>query len=105
MIKEINMERLTKGIIIGVIIGLILGGVVGYFIRGSLNRGPDMRNFQITDATKNEITSFFDSTSDLNEINSYCQQNRMYCAYYCRDINPNHEICTQLQNFSRPGRQ
>jgi len=102
-------DRLMKGAIIGLIAGLILGGIIGYISHNILSRnfiGRGNFNFQIDEQTKNEITSFFESASDINEINSYCGQNRVNCAYYCRDINPNHEICKQILNFTRPiGRQ
>lgn len=97
------MEKLTKGIIIGLVIGLALGAIAGYFLHSNLNSNfiQGRGNFQIDENTKNEITSFFDSNPDSNEINSYCEQNRMYCAYYCRNINPDHEICSQFQNMNR----
>jgi len=100
------MEKLIKGIIIGVIVGLIIGGVSGYFLHNAISRNLIQRrgNFQITEAQINEVTSFFDNTLDINEINSYCGQNRQYCVYYCRNINPEHEICEEISNFSRmPG--
>ena len=99
------MEKLTKGIIIGLILGLILGTFAGYIIHDSINRNfmQGRGNFQIDEKTKNEINSFFESTSDINEINSYCEQNRMYCSYYCGNINPNNEICKQIMNSSQMG--
>jgi hypothetical protein len=103
------MEKLTKGILIGLISGLILGVLAGYLLHNTINRNgnnpfPQGReNFQIDEKTKNEITSFFQSTSDINQINSYCQQNRTYCFYYCRSINPNDQICQQIINSSQFG--
>lgn len=96
---DIKMDKLTKGIIIGLAAGLILGGIIGYILHNNINRNFILRggNFQIDEQTKQQITSFFEGTSDMNEINSYCDQNRMYCLYYCREINPNHEICSQIQ--------
>jgi hypothetical protein len=103
--KRLKMEKFKKGIILGLIIGLIIGGVGGYFIHNFLSRSfiSGRGNFQIDENTKNEITSFFDSTSDINEINSYCGQNRMYCAYYCRNINSDNEFCSIIMNSSRIG--
>jgi hypothetical protein len=98
-IKKRKME--TKSIIIGIVIGLVIGILAGYFLNNIINpiRGPG--NFQINENTKNEITAFFESTTDTNEINSYCEQNRMNCMYYCRSINPNNEICSQITNQTR----
>ena len=104
------MKDLKKGILIGIIIGLIIGVVGGYFIYTDLIHGGTSRNFpggrgnfQISDASKAEVTSFFENTTDINSINSYCQQNRMNCAYYCRTINPSNEACSSIMNFTRMG--
>lgn len=89
----------------GLITGLIIGGVGGYALHNSIGRSfiQGRGNFQIDEETKTKITSFFDSTSNMDEIKSYCEQNRMYCAYYCRNINPNHEICKELGNYTGQG--
>ena len=100
------MDKVTKDVIIGLIIGLVIGGTVGYFMHNIINNRNFTQgkgNFQIDETTQNEITSFFSSEPDVNTINTYCGQNRMYCAYYCRNINPNHEICSQYSNMSRGG--
>jgi len=99
------MNKLTKGIIIGLILGLIIGALSRYIVHNVINRNfiPGRGNFQIDENAKTEITAFFDSTSDMTEINSYCNQNRMYCSYYCRSINPVNEICNQIMNSSQMG--
>ena len=86
------------------IIFFIIGGVAGYLIgdkssksnlkQGDMtfpNNGP-----QINESVKAEITSFFESTSDTDEVNNYCQENPMYCMEYCRNINPSDDICEEL---------
>ena len=101
------MEKLKRGIIIGLVIGLISGLVIGIFagfvIRNNSNRnGVSQKDFQINDDAKNEVTSLFENSLDIAEINSYCEQNRMGCVYYCRSINPNNEMCNQM-NISQAG--
>ena len=96
------MEKQNKPItwlITGLIIGLALGGAGGYIISNNFRSANfGMRgSFQISEETKSSIVSFFDAASDMNEVTSYCNQNRMYCSYYCREINPEHEICSQIQ--------
>ncbi len=97
----------TTYLIVGLIIGLVFGGLAGYFISVHFHKAglPQRGNFQIDDATKAQITSFFDGNPTSDQINSYCQQNRMNCAYYCRTINPGNEACKTLINstFSRGG--
>jgi hypothetical protein len=97
MKKEINF------LIIGVVIGLIVGGAVGYFYARNSMRGnfPNRGNFQVDENTQNEIISFFDSITDINQIRDYCNNNRQNCFYYCRSINSEHEICKEINNFTR----
>jgi hypothetical protein len=103
-------------IIIFSLIFFIIGGIAGYFIggmggnavkgEGSFREGgPNFPNgnFQINDSVKSEITSFFESTSNTEEINNYCQNNLRYCMEYCRNINPSHEICNELNASFRGG--
>jgi len=100
------MNKLIKGIIVGLIIGLVLGCLAGYFmhnITNTRNFTQGRGNLKIDENTQNEITSFFNSDPNTDAINTYCGQNRMYCAYYCRNINPSHEICSQYPNISRGG--
>jgi len=61
---------------------------------------------QFDNATKQEVIDFFDNTNDINEIMSYCEQNRMNCFYYCTDINSEHEVCDNIMipnNGGPPG--
>lgn len=96
------MNKLTKGMIIGLVIGLILGGIAGYILHNNINRNfiQGRGSFQINEAQINEVTSFFESTSDINELRTYCENNRANCFYYCRNINPSHEICKEIINSS-----
>ena len=95
--------RTISWLVVGLVIGLIIGGVGGYIITNNFHRAgfQGRGNFQINEETKNKISSFFENKSDMNEIKSYCDQNRMYCVYYCTNINQNHEICTELGNYTR----
>lgn len=94
-----------KNLIIGLVIGLILGGIIGCLIGVNLTRNSFSRrdNFQLDEKTKNEISSFFESTTDISIIESYCNQNRFNCMYYCRSVNPNHEICSQMPMMRQGG--
>jgi hypothetical protein len=101
----------VKGIVAGLILGLIVGFLAGYFshniISGNrLGRG-NFASFELDDNTKQQITQFFESNPSQEQVNSYCQDNRMYCAYYCRSINPDYQACSSIMNFTRQegGRQ
>jgi hypothetical protein len=53
-------------------------------------------NFSITPETENEITSFFQNSPSDSEIETYCQQNPMYCQYYCMK-NTDAEFCSEFK--------
>ena len=100
------MKNSNTILIVAVVILLISNLFFGYMLLKP-KRGPDMRGFpqmQLTDEQIQEVTSFFNSTTDINEIKDYCDSNRMNCFYYCRSINPDHEICSQLMQ-GRPNSQ
>lgn len=104
LMKKIN--NATMLLIVGLVIGLIIGGIAGYLIANNIHgTGIGKGNFQINEETKTSIISFFENTSDMNEINAYCEQNRNYCFYYCMNINPNHDICSELMNPQNLGGQ
>jgi hypothetical protein len=92
-------NKLLLGIIIGIVIGLIVGGVASYFIfnnRSSRGNFGNFRNFQLNETQINEVSSFFSSNPSSADINSYCEQNRMNCLYYCRSINANDAACKNI---------
>jgi len=104
--------------VIAIVILIIIGVVVGYlyfsgffnksdrFLEGpgqfgrsdeSMVNNPD-RNLQLNDSQIEEINSFFYSNPTQEQTDSYCQQNRMNCFYYCKNINSNAEYCKQLNS-------
>jgi len=99
-----------KIIIIFVVLIIIISGVSAYFIFGHSTRrnfrGENFpneenggRNFQsLNESTKNEITSFFESSPSSSEVEYYCDKNKEYCFYYCADMNEDNEFCEELMN-------
>jgi hypothetical protein len=61
---------------------------------GQTPRNPG--EFSIDEESKTSVLNFFDNSPGIEEVKEYCQNNQMNCLYYCRDINPDHEICNQL---------
>ena len=111
---NINLMKNTNTFIIVVLILLLISNLFFGYMFFFHKSGPDFNrgNFQqmqLTDEQIQSITSLFESTSDTNEITDYCNNNRMECFYYCREINPNHEYCSQLMqgrsNFQRQDSQ
>lgn len=99
------MSKIIIWFIVGIIIGLVIGGVAGYFYAYKSPRGNfgNFNNMQISEESKSEVTSFFESNPDQATINSYCQENPNNCIYYCREMNQDNELCTQFLNMSRGG--
>jgi hypothetical protein len=114
--KEILKTKYKKksriNILLFVIIGIIIIGIVSIIAysyvfknhpktpRPNNDNGPVREDFQFNETQIDEITLFFNSTTDIDTINNYCNKNRQNCFYYCRDIDPNNEFCKQLINIS-----
>jgi len=98
-------NTLLIGIVILLLISNLFFGYMFFFHKSGpdFNRG-NFQQMQLTDEQIQSVTSFFENTSDTNEITDYCNNNRMECFYYCRTINPDHEICSQLMQ-GRPNSQ
>jgi hypothetical protein len=104
----------TNTLLIGAVIVLLIGDLFfGYMFFFHNNRpGSGFRGtgnspqMQLSDGQKQSVTSFFESTTNIDEITSYCdnQENRMLCFYYCSQVNPDHEYCSQLMQ-ERPNFQ
>lgn len=99
------MKKSVKITIIVVSILLVVGGAVfgtlyftGFFAH---NGNFPRRNFQLNESQINDMNSFFGSNPSLSEMQTYCTNNRGYCFYYCRNINPNSKICSQIANYTR----
>lgn len=75
--------------------------------RPNMDRFGEGRNFneslEINEEIQSEIISFFESTNNLDEIIQYCEDNKMYCMYYCREINPEHNVCDEMGIPTLPG--
>lgn len=68
------------------------------------NQFNGTRNFQLNESQISEINSFFNSNPSPDEVKNYCVQNMANCAYYCRNINPNNDVCKELGSYNgRPG--
>ena len=114
-------------VIIAIIIVLIVGGLgIAVYFTTDTNKFPfgdknkekpegfDYKTLngsgvqELTEEQISELQEFFYSNPSNSEIGIYCQENRMYCRYYCSQINPNHEYCENMisqRNFNRGFRE
>ena len=104
------MKKEVSYLIVGIIIGLVIGGSATYLILNNFRNHSFAKggNFNLDENTKNQITSFFESSPSQTQLDDYCNQNRMYCIYYCRQVNPSSELCAGIlnsTNFQRPSPQ
>jgi len=91
-------------LLIGVVVLLLMSnlffGYMFFFHNDDPRQGfkGDFSQMKLSDEQIQSVTSFFESTTNIGEITNYCenQENRMLCFYYCRQINTNHEYCSQL---------
>ncbi len=110
--------------VIIIILAITVMGLAGYIFLGHHERGDfkyedfrrppfrSMQNFSLNDEMKNAVITFFDSSPTIEGVKAYCEQNKMNCFYYCREVNPQYENCNELikynstnwrGNFSRGG--
>lgn len=99
-------------LLIGAVIVLLISNLFFGYMFFFHNKRPgagfrgDFPQMQLSDEQIQSVTSFFESTTDIDEITNYCnnQENRMLCFYYCREINSAHAYCSQLMQ-GRPDSQ
>ena len=93
-------NTLLIGIVVLLLISNLFFGYMFFFNNNNPRQGVrgDFSQMQLSDEQINDVKNFFSSTTNINEITTYCgnQENRMLCFYYCREINSNHEYCSQL---------
>jgi hypothetical protein len=104
MKKEKKVKSSKKAVVFVVCFAVLILIVSAYFILENSHKKDFRRgNFQPMDsATKEKITSFFESSPSFSEIEDYCRENSMYCMNYCREINPENENCVQIMNSTKP---
>jgi hypothetical protein len=87
-------------LIIVVAVLLISNLFFGYMLFFRKGNSPDQRGFQnaqLTDEQKQNVNSFFESTTDTTAINNYCKQNMIGCFYYCKEVNSANSFCSQIE--------
>jgi len=103
--KQSIAKNTKKTAVIIISLSIIIVILIGYICYDKFfknkHAGFAGRNFQLSESQINDITSFFNSNASLDEVKSYCAENMANCFYYCRNINPNHEICKELSNYTR----
>ncbi len=113
MAKKSSGKRIF--VIAGIIaLALVAAGSTSYLIYSHVHSQSRFRQgggnfsrggFSLDNATIAQIENFFDSNPDNQSVQSYCQQNPMYCGYYCVKINPSNDLCSEIQmpGFNRTG--
>jgi hypothetical protein len=104
MKKEKKVKHKKKAIIFIVCFAVLILGVSAYFIfEHSPRRDFRGGNFQpLNQTTQDKITSFFESSPSYSDIENYCKENPVYCMYYCREMNTQESVCSEIMNFTIP---
>ena len=112
-----NLNRMVIILMVTSIIAICAAATGFYLYFHEMNHYsyPRQNNFSLNNETLNQTEEFFNNSTDLQTIQSYCQQKQtiMYCEYYCTKVNPEDNFCSQLQfpqfqrgmNFSQNGGQ
>lgn len=105
-------KKKSKGLMIAIIIAssiiVIIAasfGVYLYLHEMSNHRFVSQRrsgNFSFNNETLSQTAEFFNNNTNLQTLQSYCQQNMPYCEYYCTSINSENSLCSQLQLPQQP---
>jgi hypothetical protein len=98
----------TKFIVIIAVVIII--AVISVFF---LLRGPGMRrffgggfprgNFTLDENRINEVSDVFENAETSENVTEYCNSHRIECGYYCSNINPEHEYCSNLSYLRNMG--
>lgn len=86
-----------------VLVGILITSNIIFGIMVFRNQRPGKGNFpggmqmELSQDEINSITSFFNNNPSETEISDYCDSNRMYCAYYCMNIDSGNEVCSSMQ--------
>jgi hypothetical protein len=85
------------GIVIVAVIALALFLIPGLGIRRFFFAFP-RGNFTLDENQINEVSGVFENGTS-EDVTEYCNEHRIECGYYCRNLNPEHEYCS---NFNYP---
>jgi hypothetical protein len=90
----------TKFIVIIAVVIIIAVILALFFIQGPRTRrffmGFPRGNFTLDESQINEVSGAFEGFETSEDVTEYCNEHRMECGYYCRNVNPGHEYCSNL---------
>ena len=89
-------------IIIAVVI-LALFLIPGLGMRRFFFAGFPRGNFTLDENQINEVSGVFENAETSEDITEYCNEHRMECGYYCRNVNPEHKYCINLSDLRNRG--
>lgn len=93
MVKKSILLLIGAGLILVVI------GIAYFVIQTGSRQGEAFRgggNFSIDEEKLNQTIDFFAGHPSTDDLRNYCEQNRMNCAYYCRQVDPQNGACEEF---------
>lgn len=90
-------------IVIVAVVILSLFLIPGLGMRRLLFGGFPGGNFTLDENQINEVSGVFENAGTSEDIAEYCSEHRMECGYYCRNVNPDHEYCSNLFDLRTRG--
>jgi len=55
-------------------------------------------NFTMDEENITRVSGVFENAETQEDVNGYCTDHMFECMYYCRNVDPGHEMCTGLRN-------
>jgi hypothetical protein len=96
----------TKWIaIIGIVIVAVVILAVFLIPRLGVRRfffGFPRGNFTLNESKINEVSVVFENGTS-EDVTEYCNEHRIECGYYCRNVNPEHEYCSNFSDLRNRG--
>jgi hypothetical protein len=111
--KNKKENKKSKSLIIGISAIIVLGIIFGviYFTgvlnpkennfgrnspNGNFQGNPNSGSMELNKSQISDVTSFFNNSPTSEEVQTYCEENRVSCFYYCAKINSEDELCKEM---------
>jgi hypothetical protein len=77
--------------------------VPGSSLRRIFMGSPPRGNFTLNESSMDEVSAVFENDGTQEDVTGYCADHRFECMYYCRNVNPGHEMCSEVDYQRNPG--
>lgn len=72
------------------------GRPFGNFTPGEGPPRGNFTNFTMDEENVTRVSGVFESAESQDDVDSYCSEHMFECMYYCRNVDPGHEMCAGM---------